>query len=95
MLARAFRVDKVEDCDVNVPFNEELARTGDIHAWARSYTRFFRAVTEPVLAQAISETTAVADRLEKVYGRIESLLVSDPERYQFHYISVATLLTRL
>ena len=25
MLARAFRVDTVEDCDVNVPFNEELA----------------------------------------------------------------------
>jgi hypothetical protein len=94
-LAKAFRVEKVDACEVSVPFNEVLAQTGDVQAWARSYTGFLRAITEPVLSRELPETIAVSQTVEKIYRRIERLLVANPSHYELHYISVATLLTRI
>jgi hypothetical protein len=94
-LARAFRIDKAETIEVDAPFNAERARTGDIETWARSYTGFLRAVSEPVTAAALQETPDVAEVLEKLYVRLERLLVADPDRYEFRYISVGALLTRI
>jgi hypothetical protein len=94
-LARAFRIDKAETIEVDAPFNSEHARTGDIETWARGYTGFLRAVSEPVIAAALQETPGVAEVLEKFYVRLERLLVADHDRYRFRYISVGALLTRI
>ncbi len=94
LLAKAFRIDKVDSREVSVPFNAERARTGDIAAWARRYTGFFRAVTETNVKLAMPDAVDVEQTAEKIYQRMERLLAADPARYEFHYISIATLLTR-
>ncbi len=67
LLAQAFRIDKVDTREVSVPFNVERARTGDIAAWARSYTRFFRAVTETNVKLAMPASVDVEQTAEKIY----------------------------
>jgi hypothetical protein len=93
-LAGLFRIEQADTREIGVPFNEERAQTGDIEAWARNYTGFLRAFSESVVADAIPRTLAVAEIVDKVYRRIERLLIQDPGRYEFHYISLGVLLTR-
>jgi SAM dependent carboxyl methyltransferase len=89
-----FRLERAETYEVEVPFVEEFRRTGDAAAFARSYTDFFRAFTEPVLRAAFPAHQP--DRFaDDVFGRAERLIREHPERYEFHYVSVAALLTRL
>ncbi|QDU49136.1 class I SAM-dependent methyltransferase [Gimesia panareensis] len=94
-LASAFRIEQVEAIDAPVPFNTEFERTGDRKAWAESYTGFMRAFTEPVLAAALPADLVEEQIVAKIYQRIEQLLADNPERYEFHFISIAALLTRL
>lgn len=94
-LGKAFRVEKSESREVAVPFNIALADTGDVAAWARSYTGFLRAFTETITASALPENLPRTDTLDKIYQKVEQRLAADPDRYEFHYISVAVLLTRL
>lgn len=94
-LASAFRIEQAEWRDVPVPFNEALAQTGDQSVWADSYTNFLRAFTEPVIAAALPNDLPQTDTIDKIYQRIERLLLDHPERYEFHFISIATLLTRV
>ncbi|HAH48835.1 MAG TPA: cyclopropane-fatty-acyl-phospholipid synthase [Planctomycetaceae bacterium] len=94
-LKAAFRIDQVDARDVPVPFNEAFTANGDRAAWARSYTGFLRAFTEPVLAAALPDKLPQENTVEKIYQRIERLLQDHPDRYEFHFISIATLLTRL
>lgn len=94
-LAAAYRIEHVEVYDTPVPFNDELDKTGDRKAWANSYIHFLRAFTEPVLAAALPEDLPQENTIEKLYQRMERLLLDNPERYRFHFISIATLLTRL
>jgi hypothetical protein len=94
-LARSFRIDKAETIEVDAPFNTERTRTGDIKTWAHSYTSFLRAVSEPVMAAALQETQDLSEVLKKLYEQVERLLVADPDRYEFRYISVGALLTRI
>ena len=93
-LKQAFQLEKAGSIEVAVPFNEERARTGDLTTWARSFTGFLRAFTEPVLTLALPKTASVADLVEKVYRRVESRLIDDPLHYEFRYISVGALLSR-
>ncbi len=94
-LASAFRIEHLADIDAPVPFNDEFTRTGDRKAWAKSYTGFLRAFTEPVLAAALPAELVAEQIVDKIYQRIEQLLADNPERYEFHFISIAALLTRL
>jgi hypothetical protein len=94
-LAAAFRIDQVADIDAPAPFNVELERTGDHKAWAQSYTGFLRAFTEPVLAAALPADLVEEQMVDKIYQRIDQLLADNPQRYEFHFISIAALLTRL
>lgn len=94
-LAKAFRVEKAESREVSVPFNVTLADTGDEATWARSYTGFLRAFTEAILASALAGNLPRADTLDRIYQQVEQRLGADPARYEFHYISVAALLTRI
>jgi SAM dependent carboxyl methyltransferase len=92
-LASLFRLDRAATYEVRVPFVEDFRRTGDVAAFARIYTDFFRAFTEPVLRAAFA--TREPDRLANdVFRRAERLIREHPERYEFHYVSVAALLTR-
>lgn len=94
-LARSFRIEKAESQEIPVPFNATLADSGDKAAWAQSYTGFLRAFTEAILASALPDNIPRTDTLDKIYQLVEQRLVSDPCRYEFHYISVAALLTRI
>ncbi len=92
-LASLFSLERAETYEVAVPFVEEFRRTGDVTTYARSYTDFFRAFTEPVLRAAFPDDDP--DRLaNEVYERAERLVREHPDRYEFHYVSVAALMTR-
>jgi SAM dependent carboxyl methyltransferase len=92
-LASLFRLERAETYEVEVPFVEQFRRTGDAATFARSCTDFFRAFTEPVLRAAFPDREP--DRLvDDVFARAERLIRDHPERYEFHYVSVAALLTR-
>lgn len=90
-LAPLFHLERAETYEVAVPFVEDLRRTGDAAAFARSCTDFFRAFTEPVLRAAFPARESLAD---DIFSRAERLIREHPERYEFHYVSVAALLTR-
>jgi gibberellin A4 carboxyl methyltransferase len=92
-LAPLFQLDRAKTYEVEVPFVEEFRRSGDAAAFARSYTDFFRAFTEPVLRAAFA-TRHPARLAHDVFARAERLIRDHPERYEFHYLSVAALMTR-
>jgi hypothetical protein len=94
-LAGFFRIEKAESREVPVPFNAALEDTGDITTWADSYTGFLRAFTEAILASALPDNICRTDMLNAIYQRVKQQLASDPARYEFHYISIAALLTRI
>jgi len=91
----AFRVDKAEARECRVPFNEELVRSGDSRAWAESYAGFIRAFSEPVVTSGLPNTPDRPELVEELYGRMANRFAADPERYEFHFISLGALLTRL
>ncbi len=91
--APLFTLDDARAYEVAVPFVETFRRTGDVATYARRYTDFYRAFTEPVLQAAfpVADPQSLAN---DVYGRAERLVRDHPERYPFRYVSVAMLLTR-
>ena len=91
----AFRILKAEDCEVAVPFNTALAETGDLAAWARDFTGFMRAFTEPIVAVALGDAPHKSDILDAIFQRVEARYLADPAHYEFHFISVGALLQRL
>jgi len=88
-----FTLDDARTYEVAVPFVETFRRTGDLATYARRYTDFFRAFTEPVL-QAAFAADDPQELADGVYERAERLVREHPERYPFRYFSVAALLTR-
>ena len=91
----AFRVDKAESRDCRVPFNEEFARNGDPRAWAESYAGFIRAFSEPVVTSGLPNTPDRPQLIDELYARMAKRFAADPERYEFHFISLGVLLTRV
>jgi len=91
--APLFCVTRAESYEIPVPFVEEFRRTGDVAAYARSFTDFFRAFTEPVIRNSFPG--AGSNRLvEEIFARARRLIQGDPDRYEYRYVSVAALLTR-
>jgi hypothetical protein len=89
-----FVVDRAEAMEVPTPFFVQFRRSGDVEAYARAYTGFVRAISEPVVKGAFRQQQGRAATIEGLYERIRGRLVSEPERYLFRYILVAALLTR-
>jgi hypothetical protein len=89
----AFTVDRAEALEVPTPFFVEFRRNGDAAAYARAYTGFLRAVSEPVVKAAFGRRERGAATVECLYERIQARLKAEPERYLFRYILVAALLT--
>lgn len=93
-LAKDFRIEKAEVREVPAPFNQLLAQTGDLDTWAAEYMGFLRAFTEPILMPAIPAGIDATAVVAGIYERVVKRLLSDPERYEFHYVSLAVLAVR-
>ena len=91
--APLYRLERAETYETPVPFVEDYRASGDLATYARHYTDFFRAFTEPILRTAFAGPH-VDDLINDIYGRAERLVRDHPERYEFHWVSVAVLLTR-
>lgn len=92
--ASLFRLDRAETYEVPVPFEEDFRKTGDLGRYANAYTNFFRAFTEPVLRLHFSEHKSLDATIGQIYERAEARVRKTPERYPFHYVAIAALLTR-
>jgi hypothetical protein len=90
----AFAVDRATALEVPTPFSVVLRRDGDVAAYARSYTGFLRAISEPVVRAAPNNLEGEAVIIESLFDRIRDRLLAEPERYLFRYVLVAALLTR-
>lgn len=90
----AFRIDRAETLELPAPFEDELRRTGDVTAYAATYTGFVRAFSEPVVAGALVEPGQDRSIIDELYERVRGRLVADPQRYTMRNIEVAMLLTR-
>jgi hypothetical protein len=90
----AFTIDRAEVLEVPTPFVVEFRRNGDAATYARAYSGFVRAITEPVVKAAFRQPEGGAGTVERLYERIRSRLQAEPERYLFRYLLVAALLTR-
>jgi hypothetical protein len=94
-LSKMFRIEKADAVEVPVPFNVAMAESGDVAAWAESYVGFLRAFSEPILLAALDGESDGQEISDKIYNRVRERLVAEPLRYQFRYVSVGALLTRL
>ncbi len=92
--AGLFRLDHAETYEVPVPFVEEFEQSGDVARFAAGYTRFFRAFTEPVVRLAFAARADLESLVAETFERAERLIRDDPDRYEFHYVAVAALMTR-
>jgi hypothetical protein len=90
----AFAVERAEALEVPTPFVVEYRRGGDAAAYARAYTGFLRAISEPVVKAALGQPAGEAVTVEHLYEGVQARLQADPERYSYRYILVAALLTR-
>lgn len=92
--APLFRVERAETYEIAVPFVETFRQTGDRALYAREFTEFFRAFTEPVLRLSFAAHPQLERLISDIYDRAERLVREHPERYEFRYIAVAMLLTK-
>jgi gibberellin A4 carboxyl methyltransferase len=90
-----YRLERSETYEIKTPFVEEYQATGDAGTFARAFTNFFRAFTEPVLRIAFAAHADIDALVSDIFSRVERLIRENPERYDFHYICVAALMTRL
>jgi hypothetical protein len=90
----AFLVDRAEALEVPTPFFVAFRRNGDVAAYARAFTGFLRAISEPVVRAGLKPSNGQAVIVESLYQRIRARLLAEPERYRWRYILVAALLTR-
>jgi hypothetical protein len=90
----AFVLERVETMDTEVPFITAYRQTKDVAAYARDYTGFLRAFSEPVLAGMIADPGNDPAIVDAVYERVEERLRAEPERYLYRNIEVAALWTR-
>lgn len=89
-----YHFDQAECYSVAVPFVETFQDSGDVAQFASDYTDFLRAFTEPVLRKSFCDHPSLEMLIADVYQRAERLICDDPDRYAFHYVSNAVLLTR-
>jgi len=92
-LREAFHIERQELLEVPVAFNQAFAESGDVATWSAAYCAFIRAITETTLSHALP-TDNRAELVEEVYARVQKLMAGVPERYQYHYYSIALLVTR-
>lgn len=92
-IAEAYTLEYAGWQETPVSFNDAFKETGDVETWSEAYATFVRAFSEAVLAPLLPDAQR-AELLDTFYARLKKTYASDPERYGFHYISVAALLRR-
>jgi cyclopropane-fatty-acyl-phospholipid synthase len=90
----AFTIERAEALEAPTPFLVAFRGGGDVAAYARAYTGFLRAVSEPVVRATLHRSDREAATLDCLYERVRARLLAEPERYAWRYIIVAALLTR-
>jgi gibberellin A4 carboxyl methyltransferase len=93
-LAPLFQLERAETYEVAVPFVEAFRQTGDRGVFAKDYTDFFRAFTEPVVRLVFAAIPQLDRLIGEIFERAERLIREHPDRYEFHYVAVAMLLIR-
>jgi hypothetical protein len=93
-LIEDFELERAETIEIEVPFNRQLTIDGDRGAWARRYTGFLRAFTEPVLTSALAGAETRVELIDALYERVRERLEFDPARYRFRYLALGALLRR-
>ena len=94
-LGSLFRLDRAEDYEVPMPFEQDFKRTGDVATYARAGVNYFRAFTEAMIRQALSGHPNLDRLIDHAFARVEQAMTDDPERFRIRFISIAALLTRL
>jgi hypothetical protein len=94
-VAGCFHVERAESMEVAIALNQLREQSAEDSAFASEFTGFIRAYSEPILRQSFRDQANLDDLIEEVYRRIQALLLEKPSDYEFHYIQVAALLTRL
>jgi hypothetical protein len=90
-----FQIDRVESIEVPGVLRQESGAAGDATAYADRFTGFVRAFSEPILRAALSDEPDAQPVIEQVYERVRTRLTANAAEYEFNYIQVAALLTRL
>jgi hypothetical protein len=90
----AFAVERAEAREIPTPYVVEFRRGGDAASYATAYTGFLRAISEPVVRAALPRAARDEAVVDGLYERVRARLLAEPERYVWHYIIVAALLTR-
>jgi hypothetical protein len=75
-------------------FNQQLEQTGDVPAYAKAFTDFMRAFTEPIIRMTFANEAEFDSLVADLYARIEARLADGSSGYAFHYVQVAALLTK-
>ena len=76
-----------------MPFVEQFLRSGDADRFARDYINYIRAFFEPVLRVSFAGHADLDRLVSEVFERAERLIRDHPDRYEYHYIAIAALLT--
>jgi hypothetical protein len=90
----AFTVEHAETLEVPTPFIQAFRAGGGVTAYADGFTGFLRAFSEPVVRAALVGEDGDPAVVDEVFDRIHARLLAEPERYLFHYLLGAVLLTR-
>ena len=93
-LSTFFQLDKSDTIEVAVPFNERFQASADVFAYAKEYTNFIRAFTEPIIRMTFEGEPGLDSVITELYAKIEARLADDPVGYAFRFVQVAALLTR-
>ncbi|MFA3915737.1 hypothetical protein [Ruegeria hyattellae] len=93
-LAGLFALDRSELYEIPVSFVEAFNQNGDVAAYAKAYTDFFRAFTETSLRLNLADNADLEALVRYVYTRAEQRVRETPDRYPFNYIAMGVMLTR-
>src|SRR5262249_8200953 len=66
-LSSLYRLDRAETYEVKAPFVEDFRAGGDAASFARAFTNFFRAFTEPVLRTAFSSSADIDGLVSDIF----------------------------
>jgi hypothetical protein len=89
-----FRIDRAETLEVPTPFIKAYQQGGAVTAFAKDYTGFLRAFSEPLAQAALVAGEPERGIIDELYERVRARLLAEPDRYLFRYFLPSILLTR-
>ena len=97
-LKAAFEIVELANALLPMPYEDELARTGDVAAYAAGYAGFARAFAESTFRRGLFEGSAsdagkVDELTDAFFRRLQDLFAAEPGRHAFDH-QVMTLVLR-